>query len=66
MISDDEAVTTSRPMDGGIIILAFSVEHYSELLLRYVRAKKSVRVVQSRGRVFDMLMFVLPLEGTAL
>ena len=31
-------------MDGGIIILAFSVEHYSELILRYVEAKMSVRV----------------------
>ncbi len=40
MIIDDEAVTASRPMDDGIIVLAFSVEHYSELILRYVKAKR--------------------------
>ncbi len=70
LISDDEAVTISRPMDGGIIILTFSVKHYSELILyRHVtsRRKMSVRVGQNRGRVFNnMLMFVLPFVGIAL
>jgi len=54
LISDDETVAISRPMGGGIIVLAFSVEHYSELILRDTKAKMSVRYGygQNRGRVF--------------
>ena len=44
LIHDDEAVSISRPLNGRAVILAFSVEHYSELILRDIEAKKRVRV----------------------
>ena len=44
LIHDDEAVSISRPLNGSTVILAFSVEHYSELILCDNEAKKGVRV----------------------
>jgi len=34
LIHDDEATSISRPLNSSIVIMAFSVQHYSELLLR--------------------------------
>ncbi len=45
LIHDDEAVSVSRPLNSSTVILAFSVEHYSELILRDIEAKEDVRVV---------------------
>ena len=44
LIHDDEAVSISRPLKGSTAILAFSVEHYSELILGDIEAKNGVRV----------------------
>ena len=33
LIHDDEAISISRPLNNSIVILAFSVQHYSELLM---------------------------------
>jgi hypothetical protein len=34
LIHDDEAISISRPLNNSIVILAFSVQHHSELLFR--------------------------------
>ena len=31
LIHDDETISVSRPLDGSVIFLTFSIQHYSEL-----------------------------------
>jgi len=37
LIIDDEATSVSRPLHDSAMIMAFSIQHYSELLLREKR-----------------------------
>jgi hypothetical protein len=40
LICDNEAISVGCPMDDGTIILAFSIQHLSELLVRRVALRQ--------------------------
>jgi hypothetical protein len=66
LIRDDEAISIRRPLDSGAIMSAFSVQHYSKLLLRGfpLKQKRVSRIETSTCSSCRELL--LPFVGIAL
>ena len=70
LIHDDEAASVGWPMDDGTIIQAFSIQHYSELMVHIMamrrKEQKNIRFGWGDAAYGDVFRMLLPFAKIAL